>query len=150
QPSCGLGYLPVVSQRPRPPRNEVINFFCCSAFSKGPIMRTILATTLMLLTGLTAQANVTVNGEGKVTAVPTVGHILLGVVSEGKTAAEALAANSAAMKALFQTLASLGIADRDVQTTSVTLNPKYRQIKDHEPELVGYTASHQISVKVRK
>jgi uncharacterized protein YggE len=54
------------------------------------------------------------------------------------------------MKALFERLKKLGIADRDVQTIALNLTPKYRHVKDHEPELIGYTASHQITVTVRK
>src|SRR5262245_6140237 len=113
-------------------------------------MKKLLAMAAVLLSTLTAQANISVNGEGKITAIPNKAQITLGVVTDGKAAAEALAANSAAMRALFQTLKDLGIADRDVQTVALHLTPRYRQLPNHEQELIGYTASHQISVTVRK
>ena len=113
-------------------------------------MKKLLTVAVMLLTSMTANANITVNGEGKVFGVPNKAQITLGVTTDGKTAAEALAANSDAMRRLFEALRALGIADRDVQTIALNLTPKYRHIKDHDPELVGYTASHQIAVTVRK
>jgi uncharacterized protein len=113
-------------------------------------MKYALALSVMLFSALLAHAEVTVNGQGSVTYVPDVAHIHLGVVTDGSTAASAMDANNEAMRALFKRLAQLGIGDRDVQTTSFTITPRYRQVKDHEPELIGYTASNQLAVKVRK
>jgi uncharacterized protein YggE len=113
-------------------------------------MKKFLAVATLLLGTLSAQANITVQGEGKIVAVPNKAQITLGVVTDGKTATDALKTNSEAMKALFKKLTELGIADRDVQTVGLHLTPKYRPVKDQEPVLVGYTASHQITVTVRK
>jgi hypothetical protein len=113
-------------------------------------MKKILSLAALLLASLSAQANISVQGDGKLILVPNKATITLGVVSDGQTAAQALSANADAMKTLFQRLKDLGIADRDVQTIALHLTPKYRHVKDQEPVLIGYTASHQIAVTVRK
>jgi uncharacterized protein YggE len=125
--------------------------FLSTILSEGEhVVKKILAVAAVLLASVAARADVTVQGDGKVTVLPNKAHITLGVTTDGKTASEALEANSKAMKALFKKLAELGIADRDVQTVALNLTPKYKHPKDQEPELIGYVASHQIGVTVRK
>jgi uncharacterized protein len=118
-------------------------------------MRALSALTAVLLTALVARADITVTGDGKITVVPDIAHISVGVVTDGKTAADALAANNTAMRALFKALEALGISERDIQTSSFTITPKYESpvsVPEHPlpPVLVGYTVSNQITVTVRK
>ena len=42
-----------------------------------------------------------------------------------------------------------GIEERDVQTSSINLNPEYRYQENRAPQLVGYTASNQVSIRFR-
>jgi uncharacterized protein YggE len=42
-----------------------------------------------------------------------------------------------------------GIAERDIQTSNISLNPEYRYAENRAPQLVGYTASNQVSVRFR-
>lgn len=113
--------------------------------------RTAVCALVALLVGVSsARADVTVTGSGKITVLPDIAYITLAVVTDGATAAEALDANSAAMRRLFKLLEALGIAERDVQTSQFGVAPKYRRVKDGEPVLIGYTVTNQITVKVRK
>src|SRR5262249_42280454 len=116
-------------------------------------VKKLCALAAILLTALTARADITVTGEGKVTVVPDLAHVSVGVVTRGKTAADAMAADNAAMKALFAALKELSINERDVQTISFTVAPWYEHLvenyKDRPPTLVGYTVTNQISVTVR-
>ena len=41
------------------------------------------------------------------------------------------------------------MADRDVQTSNVSLNPEYRYPENPSPQLGGYTASNTVTVKFR-
>lgn len=97
----------------------------------------------------------TVSGEGFVMATPDMAVVNVGVATQGKTASEALAANTARMTALFQVIAGLGIEDKDVQTASVAVTPRYAPPDPEHPdraqpgEIVGYDASNQVTVKVR-
>ena len=62
-------------------------------------------------------------------AAPDQAQFSTGVVTQDRTAALALAANSRAMNAVFATLKRLGIADKDIQTSNFSLSPQYQIYK---------------------
>ena len=96
-------------------------------------------------------ASITVMGSGTVSAPPDTAELTTGVVTQAASAAQALAANSAAMEAMLKSLHSLGIAEKDILTTNITVTPQRRQSKDDNqpPKVVGYEVANQIRVKVR-
>lgn len=96
-------------------------------------------------------ATVTVSGVGTVTAPPDMAEITTGVTTQAPTAAQALAANTQAMEKLLQSLTALGVAARDVQTTTINVSPQRRQGRGEgrPPEIVGYEVTNQVRVKVR-
>lgn len=96
----------------------------------------------------------TVTGEGQVNVVPDTAVIQTGVITEGKTAAEALAANTKSMSAMFAGLADLKIAKKDMQTSNFSVYPVYDNapVNDSErtvPTIQGYRVSNQLSVVIR-
>jgi len=109
----------------------------------------LTALSLFAFTGL-ASANITVSGTGKVVYVPDVGYVSVGVVAEGKTAAEAWDRNRARVEKIFEALKKLGLAPRDMQTTNLNVSPKYIQHDKRPAELVGYVVSYDLKVTVRK
>ena len=113
-------------------------------------MKALIASVVTLLFAGLASANITVSGNGKVTYVPDLVHVSVGVAGNGKTAAEAWQKNEATVKKLFEALKTFGIDPTDVKTTGLNISPRYFNHKDREPELVGYTASYDLSVTVRK
>ena len=113
-------------------------------------MKPILATLALLLPIGMASANITVTGEGKVKYTPDVGYINAGVASEGKTATEAWQKNADAVKKLFDALKGFGIEARDMKTGGLNVSPRYDHPKDKAPVLVGYTASYDLHVTVRR
>jgi uncharacterized protein YggE len=113
-------------------------------------MKALLASLVALLFAGFASANVSVNGTGKVTYVPNLVYISVGVASDGKTANEAWQKNEEVVKKLFEVLKTYGIDPKDLKTTGLNISPRYVQHKDQEPELVGYTASYDLNVTVRK
>ena len=93
-----------------------------------------------------------VTAEGRVDSAPDMATVSAGVTTEGKTAAEALAANTAAMNAVFERLKSAGIAEKDIQTTNLSVNPVWNSSKSSlsgGPEISGYTANNMVTVHVR-
>jgi len=96
-------------------------------------------------------ASITVMGSGTVSAPPDTAELTTGVVTQAASAAQALAANSAAMEAMLKSLHSLGIAEKDILTTNITVTPQRRQSKDDNqpPKVVGYEVANQVRVKVR-
>ena len=92
---------------------------------------------------------VTVTGEATVVAVPDNAVIRLGVSSQGKTARAASDANAKEMTAVLAAIKENGVADRDIQTTSLSLQPQYETNKPGTPHLIGFQANNQVTVKIR-
>lgn len=90
-----------------------------------------------------------VSATGEVTRVPDVAIISAGVVTRSTTASAAIQQNSAKMDRVFGALKRAGVAERDMQTTSINLNPEYRYEEGKAPQLVGYTATNQVTVRFR-
>ena len=86
--------------------------------------------------------------EGDATATPDMATISFGVQTQGATAATALQANNARMTAVMAALKAAGIAARDIQTSSLNLNPQYTYGNNTPPVLNGYQASDEVSVRV--
>lgn len=87
--------------------------------------------------------------EGRVNRVPDIAVIRAGVVSQGATAADALSANARQMASVLAALKAAGIAERDIQTATIALNPQYRYAENQPPAITGYQASNSVSVKFR-
>ncbi|MEQ8380346.1 SIMPL domain-containing protein [Parvibaculum sp.] len=101
-----------------------------------------------------APRTITITGEGEVSAAPDIAYVETGVVTEGKTAAEALAANTAAMEQVFEGLEEAGIEKKDMQTSQFSVYPVYEQVKNDDnrpqtPKIGGYRVQNQLTVKVR-
>lgn len=113
----------------------------------GPVPAIALGSTLL-----------TVNAEGRSERVPDLALFTAGVTTQGKTAGEALGANSAAMTRVIAALKRSGLADRDIQTSNLSVNPVYAEprrlpdgsIEQKTPDIIGYQVSNQVSVRQRK
>jgi uncharacterized protein YggE len=90
-----------------------------------------------------------INATGEVTRVPDVAVISAGVVSRSATASAALQQTASQMQRVLAALKRAGVEDRDIQTSHVSLNPEYRYPQDQAPQLVGYTASNNVTVRFR-
>ena len=81
--------------------------------------------------------------------VPDVATISTGVVTQAADANAAMRANAAQMDKVMAAIRAAGIAERDVQTSGINLNPQYRYIENQAPSITGYQASNTVNVKVR-
>jgi uncharacterized protein len=88
---------------------------------------------------------ITVTGVGQVDSVPDEAELSLGITTKGKTAREALAANSDRMRRLIAALKAAGVAERDIKTQDVSIGPNYES--DAGPD--GYSANNTVSVLIR-
>jgi uncharacterized protein YggE len=103
-------------------------------------------------------ALLTVSAEGRSERMPDLAVFNAGVTTQGKTAGEALAGNSAAMTRVIAALKRAGIADRDIQTSNLGINPIYaepRRLPDgsteqRAPEIVSYQVSNNVTVRQRE
>lgn len=115
-----------------------------------------LATFLDARTSMAAEGDkgsertVSVSATGSVAAEPDIAYVTAGVVAEADTAKEAIARNSAAMAKVVLGLKSAGIAAKDLQTTSLNVEPRYTQAKDGKAAAIsGYRVSNQVRLTVR-
>ncbi len=90
-----------------------------------------------------------ISATGTVSRVPDLAIISAGVVTKSVTATGAIADNAARMERVRAALKRAGIADKDIQTSSISLNPDYRYENNQAPVLTGYQASNNVSVKFR-
>jgi hypothetical protein len=86
---------------------------------------------------------------GEVSAVPDIATIGAGVVTQAPTAVGAMADNGRRTAATVAAIRKAGVADRDIQTTAVNLNPQYRYVENQPPVIIGYQASSRVSVRFR-
>ena len=70
--------------------------------------------------------SITVTGFATVSAKPDIAEVTAGVLTQAATAAQALSENSAIMTKVLKAVTGLGIADRDVQTTNISVMPNAR------------------------
>lgn len=92
--------------------------------------------------------SINVNGTGRVKSTPDVADVQLGVTFQGKDAKQASNRAAAAMTEVVDSLLALGIAEADIQTTSLNLNPIY-DYDDNPPNITGWQASNMVRVTVR-
>ena len=92
---------------------------------------------------------ITMTGHGEVKAVPDTAIVNAGVTTSAPTAAAALSANSVRMNQVFEALKKLGIPDRNIQTTGLSVFPQYTNADNNNPRrLTGYQVNNQVSVRL--
>jgi uncharacterized protein YggE len=91
----------------------------------------------------------TISAEGTTDGNPDMAVVNLGVTTDGATAQAALTANSQRMNALTQALRRAGIAERDIQTSNISVNPQYQYQENQPPRLTGYQATNTVVARVR-
>ena len=73
-----------------------------------------------------------------------------GVENSAPTASAALRANSAQVAKVISQLKGLGIAEKDIQTSGISLSPEYEYVQaTQRNRFKGYRVSNQVSVKMR-
>ncbi len=90
-----------------------------------------------------------VSAEGKVQGRPDMATINLGVQTEAPTAQAAVQANAQRMTALLAALRRAGIAERDIQTSNVSVNPQQQYRENQPPITTGYQANNTVTAKIR-
>ncbi|MGY8710700.1 SIMPL domain-containing protein [Bradyrhizobium sp. 18BD] len=93
---------------------------------------------------------ISVSGEATMSAAPDLAHIDAGVASDAKTAKEASDTNNAAMGKVLAALKGAGVAEKDYQTSRLSLQPQYGQNRSTGASpVIGFRASNRVTVKIR-
>jgi len=94
-----------------------------------------------------SQGKIYVSGTGHAAQAPDQASVSAGVVSEGTTAGEAMRKNAARMTSTFAALKKAGIDDRDIQTSQMSLQPRYDYQNRQKPRITGYEVRNTVSAK---
>ena len=94
---------------------------------------------------------VTVTGVGRVSIRPDIADLRLGVTITEPTVDAARAASAKVQNAVLAKLEGLGIADRDLQTSIVSVQPQYDYSQQSAPpRLVGYQFTNVVAATLRE
>ncbi len=96
-----------------------------------------------------AEHTIAVTGSGKVTVVPDMATISLGVVIQRNTAKAAREAAAEAMTKVVASIKALGIDDKDIASSSISLQPVYDYTNNSSPRINGYQLQNTITITVR-
>jgi uncharacterized protein YggE len=93
---------------------------------------------------------ITVIGTGRASVQPDLADLRLGVTITAPTVESARSANSSTLAAVIAKLKAIGIEDRDLQTSIVSVSPQYDYSREGAPpRLAGYTFSNLVAAVVR-
>ncbi|ALN65377.1 hypothetical protein GLA29479_4546 [Lysobacter antibioticus] len=114
------------------------------------------AATAMTAQAQTAPAYVasdgtllSVSAQAEARRTPNIATLSTGVVTQAADANAAMRANAEQMSKVVAAIKAAGIADRDVQTGGINLNPQYRYAENQPPTITGYQANNNVNIVVR-
>ena len=114
---------------------------------------TVAAIPAVALADMTGPAitgtRLDVSARGAVTRMPDVAVISAGVITQAPDARAAVATNAGAMAQVLAALRKAGVADRDMATAQISLNPQYRYAENRPPVVTGYQASNSVTIRFR-
>lgn len=101
------------------------------------------------ITQTIAGTRLDIEASAEVARVPDIAVISAGIVSHSASATGALDDSAQKMQRVLGALKKAGIEPRDIQTTNINLNPEYRYPANQAPQLVGYSATNNVTVRFR-
>lgn len=88
------------------------------------------------------------SADGQAKVVPDEATITLGVQTTAPAAADAMRQNAVLMTQVTDALRRAGVADKDIQTSSLNLEAQYVYAQNVAPKLTGYQATNNVTVTV--
>lgn len=105
-------------------------------------------------------ANVEIEADGPVVELsiyetielePDIATIGAGVSTEARSAVEAMRLNAVEMRRVIERIKSLGVDEKDIQTTGINLNTRYDYNRTTQKQVFrGYQVSNRVTVKLRE
>jgi len=96
------------------------------------------------------QEGIWVNGTGKVSAVPDIAILRLGIEAQSPKVADAQAQAAEAMDKVMKALTANGVAEKDIQTQTFNISKVTRwDDKNQQEVLIGYRVTNIVQAKIR-
>lgn len=119
------------------------------------MFRALILASALTLPAATAHAQdnepgrLSLSATGEVNVSPDMATVQSGVVTEARSASEALNANSQAMNGVFSALSRAGIDRQDIQTSNLQINPVWSNYSSGaERRITGYRATNTVTARV--
>jgi len=109
----------------------------------------VLLTFALLLSASQPLRTLTVNGSGKAFLSPDIAYITIGVHTEDKDAAKAVADNSAQAQKVAEALAAFNIDPQDIQTRNFSIYPRQEFDREGQPTETIYVVDNSVYVTIR-
>lgn len=90
-----------------------------------------------------------VSSQAEASRAPDIATISAGVVTQAPDGNTAMRQNATQMTQVMAAIRKAGIADKDIQTSGVMLNPQYDYRDNQAPKITGYQATNTVNLKVR-
>lgn len=116
---------------------------------KMTVLSCALSMLAMPLAALADEGRISVSGSATVFKAPDQASISLGVVSQEATAAEAMSANSTIMAGVLDRLKALGIEERYIQTSGLSLSSDWSVPQgEQSAKITSYSANNTLTARV--
>jgi len=123
----------------------VLFFILLFAYTKiaGPIPFSINSVTT------TKTDTFSVSGEGKITMVPDIAVVSVGVTAQGSTVSRVQTELNTKINAMSEAIKDLGVDGKDIKTSYYNISPTY-DYSSSTQRITGYEAHSNLTIKVRK
>src|SRR3989338_678235 len=91
---------------------------------------------------------ITITGEGKITAIPDIATVEVGVITDKSDVVAAQKENTEKVNTLIKKVKDIGVEDKDIQTTNYQIYPQYDYTSGRQT-LRGYQVSQSVRIKIR-
>lgn len=123
----------------------VLFFILLFAYTKiaGPLPFSVNSVTT------TKTDTFSVSGEGKITMIPDIALVAVGVTAQGNSVSKVQQELNTKINAMSDAIKKLGVEARDIKTSYYNISPTY-DYSSSSQRITGYQANSNLTIKVRK
>ncbi len=101
----------------------------------------------LAISGQKEEHTLSISGSAEKNIAPDTASLSIGVVVQAPTAKEATDKNAGSMNTVINELKNLGLQDKDIQTSFLSIQPVYKY--NGAPTIEGYSASNNVQVTTK-
>ena len=131
------------------PLTRVHPLMVATALALSTVTMTACAQTPALSATTQDGTLLSVSASADASRVPDIATLSTGVVTQAADANTALRLNSEQMTKVVATIRASGVAEKDIQTSGINIQPQYRYTENQPPVITGYQASNNVNIKIR-
>jgi len=111
------------------------------------LMAVVLFARPTAISGQKEEHTLSISGSAEKNVAPDTASLSIGVVFQAPTAKEASDKNAASMKAIINELRKLGVQDKDIQTSFLSIQPVYKY--NGATTISAYSTSNNVQVTTK-